>query len=398
MGARSHVSLQAQFPLRQTLVELENLRVALGWSLAERDTNRVLRLGAALRWFWFLHGRLSEGYQWYSEILALPGAPPDTEELGHVISAATLIASRLGKTTDAERLGKRAVALWRRLGNHLETATSLAQLGNVYRDSGQLAEAYRCFEEGVMQSEEWGLRQTEGLNRLGLAETLYDDERNDEALAQAARALDIHEVMRSGPRQRMRLSVGLARIKRAIGLIHYQRGALHVARRFLEESLAEARRDEGRGWWTADALACVAQLDIDGCRLDRAGTLLREALELSMALGDQRMIVRCVERLAYLATAQGQSRRALLLAAAASALRTAAGLPRSPVESKAVERWLGPAEQALESGTREQVRREGATMALERVLTYALEAKPVEEAEPPADSQNQGVLTVGSAR
>jgi DNA-binding NarL/FixJ family response regulator len=32
-------------------------------------------------------------------------------------------------------------------------------------------------------------------------------------------------------------------------------------------------------------------------------------------------------------------------------------------------------------------------MALERVLTYALEAKPVKEAEPTADSQNQHVLT-----
>jgi hypothetical protein len=140
----------------------------------------------------------------------------------------------------------------------------------------------------------------------------------------------------------------------------------------LEESLTDAWRAEGQGWWLADSLACVAQLDIDEHRFDRGRTLLREALELSMTLGDQRMIVRCLERLAYLATARGWCRRAIRLVNAASSIRAAAGVPRVLVESKALTRWLEPAELSLDPAVREQLAREGAAMTLERVVTYAL--------------------------
>ena len=76
---------------------------------------------------------------------------------------------------------------------------------------------------------------------------------------------------------------------------------------------------------------------------------MREALELSIDLGDQRSIARYLERLAYLAAAQGQSKRALRLASGADALRTGSGLPRAPVESHTLKRWLAPAEHQLEA-------------------------------------------------
>ncbi|HLZ22916.1 MAG TPA: hypothetical protein VKQ30_12410 [Ktedonobacterales bacterium] len=46
-------------------------------------------------------------------------------------------------------------------------------------------------------------------------------------------------------------------------------------------------------------------LEIDCRRFERAGTLLNEALQESMDLADQRMVARCLERLSYLAAAQG---------------------------------------------------------------------------------------------
>jgi tetratricopeptide (TPR) repeat protein len=153
----------------------------------------VLELGAALRWFWFRKGRLSEGAEWYSEILALPAPLPETEQLGHVLAAAALGPFRQGKVGDAERLQMRALALWRKLGNHYELARSLSQLGNQYRHTARPAEAYRCFDEGIRLSEERDFRMIECLNRIGLAETMYDDERCAEALVQAGRALDIVE-------------------------------------------------------------------------------------------------------------------------------------------------------------------------------------------------------------
>jgi len=197
------------------------------------------------------------------------------------------------------------------------------------------------FEEGARLSAESRLRQLEALNRMGLAETMYDEERYAEALAQAGSALELQEVSSN--------AVARVSVKRAIGLMHYQRGERAAARRFLEDSLEEARGVAGRGWWLADALACVAQLDVEVRRFDRAGLLPREALELSRTLGDRRMIARCLERLAYLAATQGRSARALRLAAAADALRAAEGWLQSAVESKTFERWLAPAEPGLSS-------------------------------------------------
>jgi predicted ATPase len=364
--ARAHMSpTDTMFPLTETLVELDNLRVALRWLIDQRDTNRGLELGAALRWFWFRQGRLSEGSEWCLEILALPGPLPETEQLGHVLAAAALGPSRQGKASDAERLQMRALELWRKLGNDYELARSLSQLGNLYRHTARSAEAYRCFDEGISLSGKRDFRMIEGLNRIGLAETLYDDERFDDALAQAGLALDRVE--------RQDYALGMAWYRRAVGLIHYELGARPLARRLLEESLKDARRADGQGWWLADSLACVAQLDVDDHRFGRGRTLLREALELSITLGDQRMIVRCLERLAYLATARSWFRRAIRLVKAADSLRVAAGLPRAPVESKAVRRWLEPAELSLDPAVREQLGRGGTAMSLESVLAYALE-------------------------
>jgi hypothetical protein len=75
------------------------------------------------------------------------------------------------------------------------------------------------------------------------------------------------------------------------------------------------RTDRVGGWLMR--LLASPQMGIDVHRFGRGRTLLREALELSITLGDQRMTVRCLERLAYLATARGWFRRAIRLVNAA---------------------------------------------------------------------------------
>jgi tetratricopeptide (TPR) repeat protein len=208
----------------------------------------------------------------------------------------------------------------------------------------------------------------EALNCIGLAETMYDEERYDEALIHAGRALAIQEqgFFAGTP--------GRSWARRAVGLVHYQRGERTLARRFLEEAVDEARAVEGLGWWLSDALACAAQLEIDSHRLPRADALLKEALEIAVSLGDQRMLARCLERLAYLASVRGQYQRALRLDGAAEAIRQAVGLPRAPVDVKTLHVWLAPAERVLEPNARERARGEGASVTLDNIVTFALKA------------------------
>ena len=61
---RSMPPSEAVFPLRETWLELDNLRGALRWLIDKRDPRRLAQLGAALPWYWFEQGWLSEGSRW----------------------------------------------------------------------------------------------------------------------------------------------------------------------------------------------------------------------------------------------------------------------------------------------------------------------------------------------
>jgi predicted ATPase/DNA-binding XRE family transcriptional regulator len=355
------------YQLTAASIELDNVRSALRRTIDCADADRALRLGAATRWYWHRQGSLSEGYQWFSQILDLADGHRETQGLGHVLAAAALLAGRQARMREAEGLHTRVLALWRSLGNDHEVARSLSQIGYLYRDTGRLTEARQCFEEGNAIAREQRLLQMEGLNSLGLAETLYDEEQYDEALIYAERALDISD------EHFFERTPGRSWARRAVGLIHYQRGDRTLARRFLEEAVDQSRAIEGLGWWVPDALASVAQVEIDSHGFARAGELLQEALDAAVSLGDQRIIARCLERVAYLAAVQVRYEPALTLAAAAETLRRASGFARAPVEIRLLSNWLEPATRALEPALRDQVRRRAASMTLDQTVGYALD-------------------------
>ena len=56
--------------------ELDNLRLALEWSLARR-VEEGLRLAAALFWFWHIRGHAREGGEWLVQLLAAGQWPPE---------------------------------------------------------------------------------------------------------------------------------------------------------------------------------------------------------------------------------------------------------------------------------------------------------------------------------
>ena len=77
--------------------DLANLRAALIWSEARAsgDTHeaaawaeRGLRLATALRWFWYVRGRMNEGREWIQRMLVLPRAPGRGLEQARALSAA----------------------------------------------------------------------------------------------------------------------------------------------------------------------------------------------------------------------------------------------------------------------------------------------------------------------
>ncbi|HEY3506897.1 MAG TPA: BTAD domain-containing putative transcriptional regulator [Actinocatenispora sp.] len=89
--------------------ESPNLRAALGHAIGRGATGPAYRLVLALRWYWFLRGRLGEAYRWLTAALALPAA--DAGDARAAVGAArAVVAVLLGDGTDLLAPAERAVA------------------------------------------------------------------------------------------------------------------------------------------------------------------------------------------------------------------------------------------------------------------------------------------------
>jgi hypothetical protein len=140
----------------------------------------------------------------------------------------------------------------------------------------------------------------------------------------------------------------------------------------LEESVAlSRRREDTRGMVIALVnlgIFAYAQRD-----LARAQTLWSECLTLNEELGGTfEVAYEAVEGLAEIAAAQGQSRRAARLLAAADAHRVAVGVPRPPHIQAVYADALASAREALGTGAFSAAQTEGAALSLEQAIAEAL--------------------------
>jgi len=107
--------------------ELDNLRVALGWSL-ERDAEAGVRLASALGGFWEAHGYFRDGYKWLAQLLLRPAAVSRTA----VRAKALMVQSGLIIWRDFGRgcsLAEESLALYREMGDRQGVARSISILG-----------------------------------------------------------------------------------------------------------------------------------------------------------------------------------------------------------------------------------------------------------------------------
>jgi predicted ATPase/DNA-binding SARP family transcriptional activator/DNA-binding CsgD family transcriptional regulator len=115
--------------LERLEVEHDNLRAALQWSLDREGPQQLgLRLGAALWWFWYARGHLTEGRRWLEEHLSRSG-PAVTEVRAKALNGAGWIAMFQGEFGDARAYSQEALALFRELEDEEEVASALVHLG-----------------------------------------------------------------------------------------------------------------------------------------------------------------------------------------------------------------------------------------------------------------------------
>jgi non-specific serine/threonine protein kinase len=277
--------------------EQPNLRAALRWA-EECDAKTLLRLAAALWWFWRTGGHIAEGHDWTERAIARHDAavPAATR-------AAVLIGA--GELTQAQGDWERSQAL-------LEEALAIARAASVPK---LIAEA-TCF--------------------LAYAAARRDDLRRAEALM--AEALEFWR----GLDNRTWTTVALV----GLGRFAAWRGEPDLAQARFAEALELSRRI-GFGAAVNWAYGGLGMLACDAGDLPAAATHLSEALRLAQATGDAALVAGNLQRFGTLAWIAGHPEHAARLLAAAHMAYEVLGFVPAPRDRAERDRLLTAMRESL---------------------------------------------------
>jgi predicted ATPase/class 3 adenylate cyclase len=345
--------------------ENNNMRAALSWAIARDYVDLALRLGGALRWFWYMEGYYGEGRNWLEATLvkdesasgqaramALEGvgwlalqqgdvdrAEAAAEEglklsaeagLGEAVVAdfQNIMGDAARHRGDYERaadLIEASLALHRKAMNIVGVAWSLGDLANVLGDQGNYERAKELYEEGLGLSRALGGARPLGeyLISLGYEYLLEGD--HERATTLNEEATELYQ-------------------KRG------RRGGLQYA-------------FDNLGW------AALARGDHK-----RAKTLHEENLVLCRELGDKLIASESMEGLACVAEVTGEVERAAKLFGAAQTQREAVGYLHAPREHALREPYLAAARSRLGDAAWAKAWEVGHSMTFEDAIVYALEA------------------------
>jgi predicted ATPase len=344
----------------------DNMRTALSWAIEHDEGELALRLGGALRWFWYMEGYYGEGRRWLEAALgkdwraaaaeararalegvgwlaygqgdldraqaaAKEGLKLSTEAgLGDVVAAdlqnvlGEAVARQRGDYEWAAELLTESLTLHRKAGDLRGVAWSLGNLANVSSDRGNYEQAKELYEEGLALSRSLGGAELLGTYLISLgSESLLEGE----------------------PEKTIALNEEAAELFRKRG----RRGGL-------QHTL------DNLGW------ATLLQGDYE-----RAETLHEQSLRVSQDLGDKLVASDSLEGLACTAGAQGESERSAILFGAAERLRETEGYQQAPRDRSLREPYLAAAHAQVGEAAWSAAWEKGRSMEFEVAVVYALE-------------------------
>jgi predicted ATPase len=306
--------------LRSLSDEQDNIRAALGWSLAQSDPALGLRLVGAL-WMWFLRRLLVEGRQWAENLLAHPAAGRWTAARASALFAAGHFAWLQGDVRTMRMRLEESVAIRRELADAPGLGRALPFLGLAIDDDHE--EARRLAVEGVglcrATGDHWGLAIA--LTNLGrIAATWGDDEAAAPALEEA---VALFRTIDDGWLVALPLN--------SLGTIAYRRGDYERAQAAFAEALPCFQAVEDRRN-TTQVLTNLAFVSLARGEVARSRTLFLESLRFGQEHSDRFNLPACLRGIAATETVDGDLDRAVRLLAATDALTISTGAARWPAE------------------------------------------------------------------
>ena len=396
--------------LDQIETELDNLRAALEWDLAQAEHGEAsLRLASALLSFWSLRGRVSEGRVWLDRALKSSAASAASIVRAKALHAAGYLARLHGDTMAARALLEASIDLWRALGpvGNTGLAQTLANLAEVMRRLGDPAAARSLASEAVAlcreQGERWNLAYA--LSSLGYAlrdqeefalarsvlnesVTLWQDlgdlwglrvaisYRGDVALREGDYKLaHDHQAKCITIAQQLRDTEGLALALEDFGIAALNMGDRGQTKPYFQESFDLFRK---LGNKTGQAICLyyfgyLAQFEGDN---QAAQNFFEQELALARTTGPLWLGAQALSGLAAVAAANGHAWRAARLWGAADARAEAAATYEDAADAQFNRHAEALIVAQIGEAAFERVRAEGRAMTFEQAADYALETEP----------------------
>jgi predicted ATPase len=390
--------------------EHDNLREALEWALEKAIDEKAaerreigLRLSAALKEFWMMHGHFREARTYLERALALSDGT-STSLRSRLLRAIGAVADVQVDIDRIEVVAQQSLALSRELEDTCGIADSLGLLALAAWWRGKIVEAISLDEERVRLLRQVGEPGAVAVALYDLAEhvSTFGEYARGQALFEEALALFRqagNELWVGGTlvhsacwlwftlgdlgSMRQRLQQGQALITRvgdrhwsaeclwAAALLALSEGDPVRASSLAQESL-RIYREIGDPWFSAWSLYLLGKIETQRGELSVARTCYQQSLALNQQVGEKWMTPFNLEGLASVVASQGALRWAAQLWGAAEALREAIAVPRLPVDRVGYEQAVAAARGRLGEDTFAALWQEGRTMKLEQVIDDAL--------------------------
>ena len=352
--------------LERLEAEHDNLRAALEWSKTGENVEKGLRLGGALRWFWFIHGHLSEGRGWLEGMLT-EGRDASASMRAKALNAAGGLAHGQADYGRTKALCEESLALFREVEDKRGIAESIRLLGITARSQGDYGRAVALLEESLALYRElkdkWGIAWS--IKDLGIVALLQGN--NDRTAVLLEESLALHREMRD----RWGSSLALGNL----GIVAFHQGDYERARVIFEENLALHREMEDK-YGISTSLHFLGHVVLRQGDYERATALFEESLSLAREMGSKEWMAHCLEGLAGVAEAKGQQERAARLYGAAEALSETIGLAMPSFLRVDYDRSLAAVRAGLGEEAFKAAWAEGRKMTMEEAVEEALSTNP----------------------
>jgi predicted ATPase/class 3 adenylate cyclase/DNA-binding CsgD family transcriptional regulator len=386
--------------------EHDNLRAVMQWAMEQAGGDETghrkettLRLSAALRRFWLMHGHISEGRSFIEQALtarqgivasvqakALQAAASlavfiDDTERAEMLCAESLrlcrelggragiafsllllgaLASTMGNSHGARMHTEEALALFREVGDKGGIAWSLSNLAEFMSYQGGYARARALFEESLAMHRASGDMRGIASSLIHLAWVLFVSQ-GDPATAHSRLQEGLALFRELGDKGNIAWSYSL------LGRIVLSQGNTTAGRALLEESMMLSR-ELGSQWGIAEPLTVLAQEEASQGDLAAARTLYEKSLTIAREWNYKDLLPTCLEGLAAVVGVQGEPAWAAQLWGAAEVLREAMETPIPPIYHADYDRSVAAARAHLGEKAFAAAWAEGRTMTPEQAF------------------------------